>query len=1342
MTEELTICPYTGLRSFSEEEALYFKGRETQIDQMTVLVEKNKFLMVTGASGEGKSSLIFAGLIPNARAGFFKARYNNWVVADFRPERTPVKNMAVAVSKITGSQVSTSETELRRGFSSLVDLYKNSELYIDEQDEKWRHLPEPDKKSRKRSAANLLVLVDQFEEFFTNPENFHNGAPTPDSQIVVNLLLETAKIALNENLPIYVVCTMRSDYIGQCSAFRGLPEYIGFSQFFVPRLKRKEIKQVIEEPALLSGNRISQRLVERLVYDLAEGIDQLPILQHALSQIWLVADHGREEMDLIHYAMVGGMPSRDLPEQDQQRFASWFQTLPEYDIKYYLETGLNRVIELHANRLYESAWEYYNASYAGEPVSQKDAKNIIALTFACLTKIDNSRAVRNRMTLRELTQIIHRPELTTVVVGGVLNVFREESNSFIRPFKTGDRDSRVLSPDSVLDITHESLIRNWGRLNKWATQEYEFYTTFLDFKKQLDRWTENKKSKDYLLPIGPLSFFESWYARCKPNAYWINRYVGMGDHSLNESERVLRDTQEFLRKSARKVIITRTFMKYGANRIAAVTTILLMVIFSGFYWYDADQKKNSRVIDQIRKTGQHLLNSKEVGISEKADFLITEERYQQGKLLDYLHHLEEGRARLNLAIEAYKELMMISKHMVQPVKADLIQLIHQDINKFPKGKGDIGFLLEKYNLFIALLAYDNYYNPNPQIQNLLSENGASLFNMLLASYSDKSYYQSGITSELNLAVHNWLTFGQPRQKQIKEILSTISPLESPQAQLHFDVYYPKGNYELIYDLQLDYSGGYHTLASLYAAAGELNRLLTCFEKLNEDPSYFTGAYTFNNYGNPLGYFYQYGHRQNIEPAVRWITAHANITGVDVYSGLLDQTGFLKFFYGTNIVRNLNRSFRGNFYPNLNFLDEEKVSQIESDLEKSILKIKNPAERSFKLALHFKQIAVYAYKYHYDQGLPQDQHTLQAWLDKSWHNFESVSNDYLNTKVSIPYRYFTDGRRKIELSRRQLYLYPDHLGGWLNSTYLSDLFFNFVSRKAVTKLYTSTEDLKLIHYWVANHFEYFPASENPTFRNDYPLADSTLQHVLGIVDAHPHRNDFDANLINMVLANRAFERGEDQTGLKYFKAVKQENMYATANTYEYVNKTFVYNQLKDLSVNLAKSGQKNESMSLSEKFEKPYQVIFSYLFSADELYDKNYDPQTFVLLDSALTKMDKVELSDLSLPEDFRYKLLYIFGKMGGDEIEADAKTILRNMDEGSKWVGSLAFAWGLASTGNYYKASVAIPSSFTETQDLICRTLILNEACEEKERNAGVSAWKELTEYYRADLDYVNYEPF
>src|SRR6476620_8830884 len=124
MNGQYNICPYTGLRSFTEEESLYFKGRDLQVDQITSLLEANKFLMVTGASGDGKSSLVYAGLVPNARAGFFNAKYTNWVVADFRPERTPLHNLSKTISRNLriGNEESV-EVELRRGFSSLIELY-------------------------------------------------------------------------------------------------------------------------------------------------------------------------------------------------------------------------------------------------------------------------------------------------------------------------------------------------------------------------------------------------------------------------------------------------------------------------------------------------------------------------------------------------------------------------------------------------------------------------------------------------------------------------------------------------------------------------------------------------------------------------------------------------------------------------------------------------------------------------------------------------------------------------------------------------------------------------------------------------------------------------------------------------------------------------------------------------------------------------------------------------------------------------------------------------------------------------------------------------------------------
>ena len=85
-----------------------------------------------------------------------------------------------------------------------------------------------------------------------------------------------------------------------------------------------------------------------------------------------------------------------------------------------------------------------------------------------------------------------------------------------------------------------------------------------------------------------------------------------------DAEIELAGVKEFIKRSARKVAITRAFMKYGPQRIATVIAIAAMLILSGYYWYDATQKQNGRVIKRVRKELFSLMNSKEVGSDLKA----------------------------------------------------------------------------------------------------------------------------------------------------------------------------------------------------------------------------------------------------------------------------------------------------------------------------------------------------------------------------------------------------------------------------------------------------------------------------------------------------------------------------------------------------------------------------------------------------------------------------------------------------------------------------------------------------------------------------------------------------
>ena len=1350
MIDQLTICPYTGLRAFTEEESLYFKGRDLQVDQITSLLEQNKFLMVTGASGEGKSSLIYAGLIPNARAGFFKAKYTNWIVANFSPERSPVNNMAEALAETFETNPSTIETELRRGYSSLIDLYTSSDFYIEESDEEWQNLDEKGKKDRKRRAANLMIVVDQFEEFFTNPENFYNEAPSEDSQIVVNLILETARIAIKRNLPVYVVCTMRSDYIGQCSAFRGLPEYIGFSQFFVPRLKRKDLKQVIEEPAVLSGNRISQRLIERLVYDIAEGVDQLPILQHALSQIWLIADHGQQEMDLIHYAMVGGMPANELPDEEQFKFREWFDGLSPLRQKYYQDTGLNKVIEIHASILYENAWEYYNASHSDRTITQKDAKRIIALSFSCLTKIDNSRAVRNRMSLGEITSIINSPELNSEVVGEVLNIYREEGNSFIRPFKTEDPGTHKISANTVLDITHESLIRNWNKLNTWANQEFEFYSTYLDFKKQLDRWKNSGKSSSFLLPIGPLTYFENWYNRCKPNVGWIKRYSEIQQDQTKagaEAESTLADIREFIKRSAKKVMVTRAFMKYGPQRIATVLAIIIMLVLSGFYWYDAEQKQNNRVIEKVRSESLGLMKSKEVGFNIKALPLLIEERYKPGSLLNYLSGLDT-KARSSLSLEAYKQLLLFDKHDTSAIKSELRNLIQANFRELVAKKRDYPFLMTELNKFTTLLAYDNYYNPSNSSETTLRDFADEGYNTALVFFQAKALFQATIPLELNYGIQQWLTFGYVTDEKVNTMLGLVSPFEGTGGQAIFDVYYPKGSYEINGRVPNDFNGGHHTLASLYGALGNTDKVLQCFEaiKSSGQNDYFIGS-LFNNYNHILSILYQFGHRENTGNVVKWLgDNYTTDVPLTIYRNSVIRSGYLSHLYRVNIDKNILRSYKGYFFPNLCLANREVFNALADDYEKLINAIKDPSEKNYLLAMNKKRRAMFDHKYQYDRGLKPDLVYLNSLLQQAVDHFRLVDKNFLEETVPVTLPYYADGIRTRNYKRKHLFIYPDYMEGWFSWTYHSDLFFNFIDKNNLfEEFFTTPEDLGYIQFWIAKANEVKPFVEANTFDNDYPLSDETLKRILTLADTHPQGRSLDQNLVNLMLANRSFERNDVKAGMDYYQRFDKENFAASRDKYEYLEKTFFLNELKDLCVNLAIAGKHEAAIELAEKFERDHQKVFAYIFMAEKLYMKQAEPTAFIYLDSVFSKSKEIDFSQFNFGAnraiDFRFNLILLLSRIGGRALNSLSNNFLAEIIEQNKFNGVLSRVYGIAEEGNFYRAKMAMPSTLTEAEELIARAFIVWQACKKNELEKGAQKWTAMDEFVTHDFNYIFYLP-
>jgi hypothetical protein len=323
MSWNLPENPFVGLRPFEAEESLLFFGRHEQIMELMQQLHASRFLAIVGSSGCGKSSLIRAGLIPKLQAGFLVADRDDWLIAKMKPGDTPILNLAAALLQAIG-----------RGEKNAATLFAEA---IREQG--VQAILDQLAPSLQKTDANLFLLVDQFEELFRF--GLYSGKPASKEEAAdfVALMLGLAE---RSDWPVYVALTMRSDFLGDCDAFIGLPKAMNESQYLVPRLTRQQRREAIEGPIRLYQGRIASRLADRLLNETVDTRDDLPVLQHALMRTWADATkNGKATLDLEHYEAIGRVDEalsrhaeealNDMDEPTLLLTKRIFQTLTEID---------------------------------------------------------------------------------------------------------------------------------------------------------------------------------------------------------------------------------------------------------------------------------------------------------------------------------------------------------------------------------------------------------------------------------------------------------------------------------------------------------------------------------------------------------------------------------------------------------------------------------------------------------------------------------------------------------------------------------------------------------------------------------------------------------------------------------------------------------------------------------------------------------------------------------------------------------------------------------------------------------------------------------------------------
>ena len=482
--------PYPGLRAFQREETDIFFGREEQTDELLRRLQRGRFLAVVGASGCGKSSLVRAGMMAALEAGFMSEAGSRWRLAEMRPGMQPLERLADALLEKSALGTERPETEekpfllatLRRGPLGLVEVMQET--------------PPPD-------GTNLLLLVDQFEEIF----RFHAEGNIDEAEAFVNLLLASVQ---QTKLPIYVVITMRSDYFGECALFSGLPEAINDSQYLTPRPTREQRHTAIVGPARIFGGNVEPELVNRLLNDMGNDPDQLPLLQHVLMRMWARAS---KRTNPVHASSLGQSGGEN-------------QTLTITLDDYQAVGTLKKALSQHGDEIFQAL--------------TTEQQRITEEMFRCLTERGRGqRDTRRPARLQDVAQVAAE---SVAEVSNVVEVFRQPDRSFITPPRV------PLRPETILDIGHESLIRQWDRLKEWVEKEAESAEEYQFLKQKAERRKE--EGGDYPGRIEVRRLLD-WEERQHPTSAWAARYGKSEDFDLaiqflHESEQ-----QEFLRQRVR-----------------------------------------------------------------------------------------------------------------------------------------------------------------------------------------------------------------------------------------------------------------------------------------------------------------------------------------------------------------------------------------------------------------------------------------------------------------------------------------------------------------------------------------------------------------------------------------------------------------------------------------------------------------------------------------------------------------------------------------------------------------------------------------------------------------------
>ncbi len=444
-------CPYRGLFAFREQDAHLFFGREQFTRDLVAAVKRKPLVAVVGPSGSGKSSVVFAGLVPHLR----RDTICPWEVISFRPGNNPITALESAIAHLPPPRSQSDGNASPQALPLVNTIAQNSfqapaRIHEIQQVQSIMHSQLPtgnevqtDDSSlyrtieqfvQQNSGTRLVLIVDQFEELYTL-------CPELEREYFLNALLTAV-----EKAPAFtLVITLRADFYGYALSDRNLSDALQGAVLNLAPMNQQELHSAIATPAAQIQVRLEEGLTNRIICAVKGHPGGLPLLEFALTELWSKQHQGI--LTNRAYDEIGGVESAlaNHAEAEYTQFEETDRSLAQRIFMQLIQPGEG----IEATRRIATREEVKPENW-----------NLV-------TRLASSRLV-----------VTNRNEFTG---------------------------------SETVEIVHEALLRSWGRLEYWLQLDGEFRNWQEQLRFAIRQCEKSNGDEGTILRGKPLVDAEYWY---------------------------------------------------------------------------------------------------------------------------------------------------------------------------------------------------------------------------------------------------------------------------------------------------------------------------------------------------------------------------------------------------------------------------------------------------------------------------------------------------------------------------------------------------------------------------------------------------------------------------------------------------------------------------------------------------------------------------------------------------------------------------------------------------------------------------------------------------------------